>query len=341
LRKNDNNLSKFAMRASFDIVFLLLPNFSMIALYSALEPLRVANRFAGDLFAWRFASVDGNAVTASNGIPVSVSAALSKIGRANLVTVCSSYDHQLAVTPDLRNALRKLDVAGVWLGGLDTGSIVLAEAGVLDGRRATCHWETLAAMREDYPRVTVTEALYEIDGPRLTCSGGTAPLDMMLAWIGSLHGASLATRVADTLVHARHWEAPGGTRIPARTRYGIDDDALLAAISAMENHLEDTLQLQDVASAAGVSPRQLERCFKRLLGMPPMRFYLSLRLERAEHLLTYSRLSVRDTGLASGFSSIAQFSRAYRTMYGLSPSQHRRTTALADGTSKSTTSGVR
>jgi len=319
------------MRAPFDIVFLLLPNFSMIALYSALEPLRVANRFAGELFTWRFASLDGNAVPASNAIPVSVSAAMPTIGRPNLVMVCSSYDHQHAIGPDLRAALRKLDAAGVWLGGLDTGSIVLAEAGVLDGRRATCHWETLSAMREDYPRVSVTDALYEIDGPRLTSSGGTAPLDMMLAWIGSLHGRDLATRVADTLVHARHGEAPGSTRIPARTRYGVDDDALLAAISAMENHLEDILRLEDVADAAGVSPRQLERRFKRLLGMPPMRFYLSLRLERAEHLLMYSRLSVRDAGLASGFASIAQFSRAYRTRYGLSPKQHRRKNAADAG----------
>jgi len=315
------------MRTSFDIVFLLLPNFSMIALYSALEPLRVANRFAGELFSWRFSSVDGNAVVASNGIPVSVSEGLPSVGRPNLVVVCASYDHQQAITPDLRTALRKLDVAGVWLGGLDTGPIVLAEAGVLDGRRATCHWETLSAMREDHPRIFVTDALYEIDGSRLTCSGGTAPLDMMLAWIASLHGSSLATRVADTLVHARHGEAPGGTRIPARTRYGVDDSAILTAISAMENHLEDLLRLEDLAETAGVSSRQLERRFKRSLGMSPMRFYLSLRLERAEHLLMYSRLSVRDAGLASGFSSIAQFSRAYKARYGLSPSHHRRKVA--------------
>ncbi len=312
------------MRTAFDIVFLLLPNFSMIALYSALEPLRVANRFAGELFSWRFASVDGSAVMASNGIPVSVSAGLKSSGRPNLVIVCASYDHQHAITAGLRTALRKLDVAGVWLGGLDTGPIVLAEAGVLDGRRATCHWETLSAMREDHPQITVTDALYEIDGSRLTCSGGTAPLDMMLAWIASLHGSELATRVADTLVHARYQEAPGGTRIPARTRYGVDDGAILTAISAMENHLEDLLRLEDLANSAGVSSRQLERRFKRSLGMAPMRFYLSLRLERAQHLLMYSRLSVRDAGLACGFASIAQFSRAYKAMYGLSPLHHRR-----------------
>jgi AraC family carnitine catabolism transcriptional activator len=319
------------MRAAFDILFVLVPGFSMIALYSALEPLRVANRFGGELFRWRFVSPGGEAVIASNGIPVSVEGALAAAGRPNLAVVCSSYDHDKAMTAPLRAALRRLDRAGVWLGGLDTGPILLADAGLLDGRRATCHWETLGAMREDYPRVDVSDALYEIDGARLTASGGTAPLDMMIAWIASLHGQALATRVADTLVHARYGGDPGGARIAARTRFGTDDGHVLAAISAMEEHLEDLLRLEDVAAAAGASPRQLERRFKAALGMGPMRFYLGLRLERAERLLTYSRLSVRDVGLAAGFSSMAQFSRAYKARFGLAPSQHRRSSRAAAG----------
>jgi AraC family carnitine catabolism transcriptional activator len=312
------------VRSVFDITFLLVPGFSMIALYSALEPLRVANRFSGDLFSWDFASMDGEPVIASNTIPVSVTRRLEAIGRPNLVIVCASYGHEASMTAKFRTGLRKLDSAGVWLGGLDTGAILLADAGLLDGRRATCHWETLGAMREDYPRVDVSDALYEIDGPRLTSSGGTAPLDMMLKWIESLHGSGLAMQVADSLVYARAGDSPGGTRIPARTRYGVDDPALLAAISAMENHLEDVLRLADLAEAAGMSARQLERSFKRALGLTPMRFYMSLRLERAEHLLTYSRMSIRDVGLATGFSSLAEFSRSYKTQYGLAPSQHRR-----------------
>ena len=273
-------------RAAFDIVFLLAPGFSMIALYSALEPLRVANRFGGELFRWRFVSLDGGAVIASNGIPVSVEGALTKAGRPNLAIVCASYDHDQAMTAVMRAGLRQLDRAGVWLGGLDTGAILLADAGLLDGRRATCHWETLGAMREDYPNVQASDAIFVIDGPRLTASGGTAPLDMMIAWIGSLHGQALATRVADTLVHARYGGDPGGARIAARTRFGTDDACVLAAISAMEEHLEDLLRLEDLAQVAGLSPRQLERRFRAGLGMGPMRFYLGLRLERAERLLT-------------------------------------------------------
>lgn len=312
------------MRAAFDIAFVLVPGFSMIALYSALEPLRVANRFGGDLFRWRFVSIDGQPAVASNGIPVSVEGPLVQAGRPNLAVVCSSYDHDRAMTRAMRAALRRLDRAGVWLGGLDTGAIVLADAGLLDGRRATCHWETLGAMREDFNRVLVTDEIFVIDGPRLTASGGTAPLDMMIHWIGSLHGGALATRVADTLVHARHGGDPGGARIAARTRFGTDDEPVLAAIRAMEDHLEDVLRLQDLAALTGLSARQLERRFRRALGMGPMRFYLGLRLERAERLLTYSRMAVRDVGLAAGFASLAQFSRAYKARYGLAPSQHRR-----------------
>ena len=312
------------MQSPFRITFLLVPGFSMIALYSALEPLRVANRFGGSLFSWDFASMDGEAVIASNSIPVSVTSAARAIGRPNLVIVCSSYGHVDAMTAPMRSVLRRLDGAGVWIGGVDTGAILLADAGLLDNVRATCHWETLAAMREDYPYVNATDALYEIDGPRLTASGGTAPLDMMLRWIGTLHGSDLAARVADSLVYARGSESPGGTRIPARTRYGVDDPVLLSAIAAMETHIEDVLRLSDLADAAGVSPRQLERKFKRALGLTPMRFYVSLRLEKAQHLLSYSKLSVRDVGLACGFSRLAEFSRSYKSSYGSAPSAYRR-----------------
>lgn len=313
------------------ISFVLVPGFSMIALYSALEPLRVANRFAGKVFGWSFVSADGEAVTASNGIPVSVQSSLADMARPNLVVVCASYDHEAAMNRNMRNMLRKLERAGVWLAGLDAGPIVLADAGLLDDRRATCHWEMLGALREGYPRIEAVDAIYVIDGPRLTASGGTAPLDLMVAWVASLHGQALARRIADTLVHARHGGDPGGARIAARTRFGTDDRNVLAAISAMEEHLEDLLTLGDLAAICGLSPRQLERRFSHALGMAPMRFYLSLRLERAERLLTYSHMSVRDVGLACGFSSLAQFSRAYKSHFGLAPSQHRRKTAGRNG----------
>ena len=306
-----------------DITFLLIPRFSMIALFSALEPLRVANRFAGEAFSWRFVSMDGEAVAASNGIPVSVTASIEAIGRPDAVIVCASYDQEAGMTRPVFNELRKLARNGTLLGGVDTGAFLLAGAGVLDGYRATAHWETLPAFRESYPQVDVAEETYVIDRGRLTASGGAAPLDMMLDWLGAIENEKLAQKVADTLVHTRHINHPGEARVPAGSRYGIEDQRLVKAIRLMEEHVEDKLTLKDVARSVDISDRQLERLFHQHLQVTPVGFYRQLRLERAHRLLAYSRLTVRDVALATGFSTLAEFSRAFKERYGRPPSHAR------------------
>lgn len=307
-----------------DVVFLLIPRFSMIALFSALEPLRVANRFGGALFSWRFVSVDGSAVAASNGIPVSVTAALEGIGRPELAVVCASYEHEAAMVRPLLNELRRLARNGTLLAGLDTGAFLLAEAGVLDGYRATCHWETLPAFRESYPEVDVADDTYVHDRGRMTASGGAAPLDMMIDWLGAIESEELASRVADSLVHTRHINHPGEARMPAGSRYRIGDERIVAAIELMEEHIEDAVPMRNIAAASGISERQLERLFRRELRASPLAFYRRIRLERAEQLLAYSRLTVREIGVACGFSSLALFSRAFKAQYGRAPSSIRR-----------------
>jgi AraC family carnitine catabolism transcriptional activator len=307
-----------------DIAFLLIPRFSMIALFSALEPLRVANRFAGDVFSWRFVSMDGASVAASNGIPVSVTASIDKIGRPDVAIACASYDHEAGMTRSLFNELRRLARNGTLLGGVDTGAFLLAGAGVLDGHRATAHWETLPAFRESYPGIDVADETYVIDRGRMTASGGAAPLDMMLDWLGAIESEALAQKVADTLVHTRPLNHPGEARVPAGSRYGIEDARLVRAIRVMEEHVEDKLTLKDVARMVEISDRQLERLFHLHLHMTPVGFYRQLRLERAHRLLAYSRLTVRDVALATGFSTLAEFSRAFKTRYGRPPSHARR-----------------
>lgn len=306
-----------------DIAFLLIPRFSMIALFSALEPLRVANRFAGEVFSWRFVSMDGEAVIASNGIPVSVSASLEEIGRPDVVFACASYEHEAGMVRPVLNELRRLARNGALLGAVDTGAFLLAGAGVLDGHRATCHWETLPAFRESYPGIDVAEETYVLDRGRMTASGGASALDMMLDWLGSIESEALAQKVADTLVHTRHLNHPGEARVPVGTRYRVGDPRLVKAIRLMEEHVEDKLTVTDVAATAGLSDRQLERLFHKHLQTTPVGFYRQLRLDRAQRLLTYSRLSVRDVALATGFSTLAEFSRAFKQKFGKPPSHAR------------------
>ena len=303
-----------------DVSFALIPQFSMIALYSALEPLRVVNRFRPGRFAWRFVSVDGAPVKGSNGIAQAVSGSLANIGRPDLAVLCSSYEHGDGLSRPVINDIRRLARSGALLAGLDTGAFYLAEAGVLDGHQATCHWETLPALRESYQRIDVRDAPYVIDRGRMTASGGTTALDMMLDWIGALEGKEMERKVADTLVYSGHRKPSGVARISAAARYGITDQRLQRVVEVMETHCEDVLAMTDLAAVAGVSVRQLERLFEAEQAISPVQFYLQLRLERAEHLLTYTRMSVRDVGLACGFSSLSSFSRRYSARHGFAPS---------------------
>lgn len=309
--------------ARHDVVFLLVPKFSMIALYGALEPLRVANRFAGPTFSWRFVSADGHPVAASNDIPVSVSGSLADIGTPAMAVVSASYEPDKGVTRPMLTALRRLARGGVLLAGIDTGPFLLGEAGLLDGYRATCHWESLPGFRERFPDVQAEQSLFVADRDRMTCAGGAAAIDMMLDWIGRLLGRALAVAVADQLVHFRSVEQPAPARIPAATRYGTTDPRLLRIITVMEEQGEDPLDAAGLAAAAGLSVRQMERLFRQKLGERPMGFYLKLRLEKAERLLTYSDMSIREIAVVCGFSSLPLFSRSFRARYGRTPSSLR------------------
>ncbi len=306
-----------------DIAFILLPRFSMIAVVCALEPLRVANRFRPGTFNWRFVSVDGGPVHASNGIPVSASAKLASIGKPDLGIVCSSWGQEEHLTKPVVNPIRKLARTGTILAGLDTGPMVMAEAGLLAGRRATCHWESRAAMRETYPDVNITNSLYEIDRDLITCSGGAASIDMMLDVIERCYGRELTVNIADQLVHLR-FAYGDDARLPVEVRLQIKNARLTPVVEAMEQNLEEPLSNGELARIGGVSVRHMERLFQTDFGTTPRRFYQRIRLDGAERLLRDSRMSVIDVAVACGFKSHAHFTRAYRARFGAPPSRHAR-----------------
>ncbi|MFN0192374.1 MAG: GlxA family transcriptional regulator [Aestuariivirga sp.] len=310
--------------AQYDVTFILLPRFSMIALYGALEPLRIANRFAGPVFSWRFISADGAPVSASNDIPVSAAGALRDLGKPTMAVTMASYEPERSISKPLLSTIRGLVKHGGILAGIDTGPFVLASAGVLDGYRATCHWESFPGFSEQFPRIQSVQSLYEIDRDRMTCAGGAAAIDMMLDWIGRLLGPRMAATVADQLIHFRMPDGREQARVPARARHGTDDPRLLTVIAAMEEQSEDHLTVPQLAERAGISERHLERLFATKLGERPAGFYRRLRLEKAERLLTYSAMPVREVSVACGFSSLSDFSRAFRSLYGKPPTALRK-----------------
>jgi len=311
--------------------FLLVPLFPMMAFTSAVEPLRAANRIAArSLYAWRVISEDGAPVTASSGIDIVADRSLEQVERLDTLFVVAGLEAHRYQNKQVFSRLRRLARTGCRMGALSTGSYLLARAGLLDGYRSTIHWENAGAFREAFPDIEVTEELFEVDRGRLTCSGGTAALDLMLSLIGLEHGRELATKVAEQFIHERIRDTHDHQRMALRNRLGISHPKMLAVIGDMERHLEHPLPRSELAERANLSTRQLERLFRQYLNRTPTRYYLELRLLRARHLLTESTLSILDVALACGFVSASHFSKCYRDFFGRTPRKERGLPAVAE-----------
>lgn len=305
---------------------LLLPLFSMVALTGLLEPLRIANRLADrHLYRWRLCSPDAGPVAASNGMHMSCEIRVGAPPAPSPATlmVCAAFELERWEQRPVQDWLRRQARAGVRLGAVDSGLALLASAGLLDGYRVTAHWEGLPGLHERFPRVLLSDSLYELDNDRVTCAGGHATADMMLDLIGRRHGVALATSVAEQLVHERMRTGSERQRMGLAARVGVRNATLLAAVELMEANIDTPLDATMLATASGVSRRQLERLFGRHLRDTPGGFYLKLRLRRARELLQNTGLSVLEVATACGFGSAAYFSRAYRARYGRPPVRDR------------------
>ena len=304
--------------------FFLVPKFSMHAFTSAVDPLYTANRLTGGrLYDWRVVSRDGGPVTASNGLKVAADAAMANVFECETLFVCAGLAAHEQADRNTAAWLRRIARRGGVIGGLCSGTHLLARAGLLDGHRCTIHWEDIQALSEEFPRLEVTANLFEIDRKRITCAGGTAVLDLMLHLMGLAHGTELAGRVSDQFMHQRIRAAHDHQRMAAHERLGVREPKLLAAIGAMESNLEDPLSLGKIARGANLSVRQLERLFKQRLGCTPSRYYLELRLHHARLLLMRGASSILAIALAAGFASASHFSRRYREHFGHSPREER------------------
>jgi transcriptional regulator GlxA family with amidase domain len=195
---------------------------------------------------------------------------------------------------------------------------------VLDGYRATIHWENIAGLRQEFPRILSTDDLFVIDRDRYTCSGGIAPLDMTLTLISQQYGIELAADISEEFIHDRIRTTNDQQRDPLKLRIGLGHTKLVEAVRLMEANIEEPIPLDDLSRYAGVSRRQLERLFRKYLNYAPTRYYLKLRLIRARQLLLQTDMSVTAVALSCGFTSTPHFSKCYRELYGWSPSRERR-----------------
>jgi AraC family transcriptional regulator, glycine betaine-responsive activator len=304
--------------------FLTLPNYSMIALANAVEPLRMANSISGhQAYEWSIVSPDGEPVAASNGLTLSQTRLLSSLARVDILFVCGGIDVRDGVTPPLLRALRRFADRRVGLGALCTGGYALARAGLLDAYRATIHWENLSALREEFPRVMLSNQVFTIDRDRYTASGGIAPLDLMLHLIKGKLGARVAQLVAEQFIIDRARNDRDQQFVPLRAQLGASHEGLIKVAQLMEEHIEKPMSLDAIAAATHLSRRQIERLFRRHLDCVPKRYYLQMRLRRARELLLQTAMPIMDITTACGFQSPPHFSKCYRREFGCPPSAER------------------
>ncbi len=309
--------------------FVLIPNFSLIAFAAAIEPLRLVNRQTGrELYSWQIVSKDGLDVRASNGVQVAVDQGLSDIrlspgGTNPTIILCTGAGVEQYEDKELFGWLRRADRSGAAIGALCTGAHILARIGLLDDHKCTIHWENLPGFVEDFPEIEVTADLFEVDQKRLTCSGGTAALDLMLHLIAEKHGNEVATKVSEQCLQDRIRQSHDHQRMPYRVRLGVHNPKLINAIEMMESNIEEPLNQEMLARYIGLSRRQLERLFRKHLGRTPAQYYLELRLERARHLLYQTSMPIMNVAFACGFVSASHFSTCYRQKYGRTPRAER------------------
>ncbi|MEJ2632343.1 MAG: GlxA family transcriptional regulator [Acidihalobacter sp.] len=308
----------------YRVGFLLINNFTLVALASAIEPLRMANQLSGsELYTWQLLAAEDAPVKASDGIAFTPDRAISHEQQLDVIIIVGGVDITRSFGSKEVSWLQSQAKRNVLLGAVCTGAYVLASAGLLDGYTCSAHWECLAAMQERFPRVNCTNRLYTLDRDRMTCTGGSVPMDMMLSMITRQHGKALTSSICDMFIWDRVRMDCEPQHTPLRHMLNTAQPKLAEITELMEANIEEPIELEELASFVGISRRQLERLFLKHLDCTPSRYYLKLRLDRARQLLKQTTCSIIEIASMCGFVSAPHFSRCYRKYIGISPKEER------------------
>ena len=310
------------MQKTKHFALLLFPGFSALCLANAVEPLRAANsQGRRSLYSWQFHSWDGGPVQSSSDMPVQTEPLRGR--RGDYLFVMPSYGHLQNDTAEARRRLRQAAGSFKTLVGLDTGSWLLASAGLMEGYRATSHWDVLDAFEERFTETTVTRDRFVIDRDRASCGGATTTLDLMLRLIETHHGASLALEVAALFMYGERDPANDPTQsLPAHK-------LVRAAAALMRRNVENPMKISALSMALGVNQRTLETTFRAETGQSPVRLYRAIRLGEARLRVEQTRETIAEIASRTGYGDPAAMTRAFRQEYGVPPSALRRSVQTA------------
>lgn len=308
----------------FRVGIYAVPGFALMSYACTVEPLRAANLLSGKKL-YEVIHFGGPMQTPSSGaVGVGAEMHVGTVCDLDLLLVVAGGDPLSFADRGVFNWLRVMAARGVCLGGISGGPAILARAGLMKDRRMTIHWEHAASLAELDPTLKLERRLYIIERDRVTCAGGTAPMDMIHALMTDHHGSAFARQVSDWFMHTGVRAPTDPQRAGLVERLGTTSEPVLNAVSAMEMHLSDPVTLADLAKLCGISVRQLNRLFHQDLHMSTMAYYRKLRLDLARQLLRNSNMPITEIALATGFAGSAHFSHQFTGAFGYSPSRARK-----------------
>ncbi len=315
-------------QARIKIGILLIDGFALMSYASVIEPLRAANLIGAD----QLYDICHYSYTPFAQSESSSGAIVKTISIEAVDPVTVDIDYLFVIAggdpfgfndPKTMGWLRRLARRDIVLVGVSGGPVILAQAGLMNGYQMTVHWEHEERLSHEMPDLQIKRMLYVMDRNRLSCAGGTAPSDMMHALLASHNGQEFARQVSDWFMHTDIRADISQQKSGIIERYRTNHKVVVNAIEAMETHIAEPLNLDQIARYSGVSLRQLQRVFLHEIELPPMTFYRELRLEYAAKLLEQTSMNITEIAFATGFSSSSQFSTNFARKYNTVPARYR------------------
>jgi transcriptional regulator GlxA family with amidase domain len=314
--------------ATCSLGFLLFPGFPMACLTSAIEPLRAANEITGRReFSWTLVGEEAAPIRSSAEVRFDPDLSLADVKGLDCLMLLSSPTSRFDNPRKANAQLRWLDRTGMVLGAFSGGIFPLARSGLMEGHRASVHWCYEAAFKAEFPQIEASPSVIIRDRRRYTASGAGAVFDLMLRLIEERLGRDTMTEVACWFQHPFVREETASQKVPVSKQGGTDDllpEPIRAAIQIFAEHIEDPIQIADVAAAVDMSERHLERCFKQATGQSPLKYYRLMRLKKARQRVLYSTDTITEIAQSVGFASSTPMARHYAEAFGVNPNDERR-----------------
>jgi transcriptional regulator GlxA family with amidase domain len=305
------------------VVIVVFDDVTMLDVAGAGEVFAEANRYGAD-YRLKIASVDGRDVTTSIGTRLGVTDAISSIESADTIVVAGSDNlPRRAIDPELVAAIKSVAARTRRLASICTGSFILAQAGLLNGRRATTHWHDAGLFARAFPEITVEpDAIFVRDGDVFTSAGVSSGIDLALALVELDYGTKLVREVARWLVVYLK-RAGGQSQFSVLVEADPPPDSPLRAVTdAITADPGADHSVKKLADRASLSTRQLTRLFQSELGMTPARYVEMVRIDFARGALDAGR-SVADATRLAGFGSTETLRRVFLNHLGITPKAYR------------------